>query len=251
MGNKKTGCSKCIDAPPLPFDVSMAFQPIVNLETGAVFAQEALVRGTQGEPASSIFAHVNEDNQYQFDQTCRVKAIEMASKVGVDTRLSINFMPNAVYRAETCIQTTLRAAAEFEFPLDKIVFEITEADRVPDKNHLRNIIDYYKQRGFMTAIDDFGAGYAGLNLLADFIPDLVKLDMELVRNIDQSPSRLAIGRHMIGLCHDLGIEVIAEGIESRAERDALSDLGIRLFQGYYFARPAFESIAEIDPVSLS
>lgn len=229
----------------------MAFQPIVDLDSGHTFAHEALVRGPNGEPASMVFAAVNESNQYRFDQTCRIKAIEIAARLKLQTLLSINFMPNAVYQAETCIQATLNAGKKYGFPVEKIIFEVTELDQVRDRDHLRNIVEYYKKTGMLTAIDDFGAGHSGLNLLADFVPDIVKLDMALIRNIDHSRSRLAIVKHMFGLCSDLGVKVIAEGVETREERDALAAFGITLFQGYLFARPAFEALPEVDPASLS
>src|SRR5690606_32276433 len=89
-------------------------------------------------------------------------------------------------------------------------------------------------------IDDFGAGFAGLNLLADFQPDIVKLDMALVRGIDQSLPRRAIVSGVVSICQQLGIGVIAEGIETRDEAQCLADLGIALMQGYWFARPQFE-----------
>lgn len=241
---QRAGCSHCRDLDALGFDISMAFQPIVELEDGTIFAQEALVRGPAGQPAGEIFARLSDENLYRFDQACRIKAIELAARLGLDTNLSINFMPNAVYRAESCIQATLSAAAEHGFPVERIIFEITEADRVDDRAHLRNIVQYYKQRGFRTAIDDFGAGYAGLNLLAEFVPDLVKLDMDLVRGIDGDRTRQAIVRHMVGLCMQLGVDVIAEGIETAAELSAVRDLGIRKVQGYLLARPGFETLPE-------
>ena len=248
--NAPAGCRLCMDAPPYPMDIAMAFQPIVSFSSGEIFAHEALVRGANGEPAGKVFAHLNEETLYQFDQTCRVTAIKDAARCGIDTDISINFMPNAVYRAETCIRRTLEAAAEVSFPLERIIFEVTESDEIPDRAHLRNILDYYKQRGFRTAIDDFGEGYAGLNLLAEFIPDLVKLDMALVRSIDSDTNRRTIVKHLVRLCRDLGIDVIAEGVETIDERNALLDLGVALFQGYLFARPAFQSSGSIDEASL-
>jgi EAL domain-containing protein (putative c-di-GMP-specific phosphodiesterase class I) len=206
-----------------------------------------LVRGTGGEPAGSVFERVNDDNRYQFDQSCRVRAIELAASLGVRSRLSINFMPNAVYRPEACIQTTLRAAEQFGFPVERIIFEVTEAEKVTDQGHLRDIVLHYQKQGFLTAIDDFGAGYAGLNLLADFVPDYVKLDMALVRDIDRDITRQAIVRGLMLMLTELDVGVIAEGIESREELACLSDLGLTLFQGYLLARPGFESLPE--PVS--
>lgn len=241
------GCSECLNGAGLDFDFTMAFQPIVDASTGGIFAYEALVRGMEGEGAGAVFAHVNDSNRYRFDQACRVKAIRLASELGMQSLLSINFLPNAVYRPDLCIRTTLNAAQEWDFPIDRIIFEVTEGERIDDQAHLRNIISYYKERGFRTAIDDFGAGYAGLNLLADFQSDIVKLDMALIRDIDKDRTRRAITRGILRMCSDLGIRVIAEGVETREEYLTLRDFGIDLFQGYYFARPAFQALAEVDP----
>lgn len=223
----------------------MAFQPIVDTRRKEVFAHEALVRGVNNEPAGKVFEHVNDGNRYRFDQACRVKAIELAAKLGVTSFVSINFMPNAVYRPELCIRATLEAADTYKFPIDQIIFEITEGEKIDDIPHLQEIIRHYQQRGFKTALDDFGAGYAGLNLLADLQTDLIKLDMALIRDIDKKKSRQAIVRGILGVCRDLGIKVIAEGIESREELIALEDLGVELFQGFLFARPAFRALAPV------
>jgi len=223
----------------------MAFQPIVNIKTREVFAYEALVRGKNNESAWSIIQQITEKNRYRFDQTCRIKAIKLASKLGISCFLSINFMPNAIYNPEMCIRTTLEAAKHFEFPIEKIIFECTEGEKIEDQIKLREIIEYYQQTGFKTAIDDFGAGYSGLNLLAEFQTDLVKLDMALIRDIDTHRSKLPIVRGMLQVCDDLGIEVIAEGIETCGEMRVLEDLGVKLFQGYYFAMPGFECLPAI------
>ncbi len=132
------------------------------------------------------------------------------------------------------------------FPLERIIFEVTEGERVEDGPWLAAILREYKRCGLLTAIDDFGAGYAGLTLLAGFQPDLIKIDMELVRNIDRSSSRQAIVRGMVRICADLGVKVIAEGIETAGERDFLSDAGIHLMQGYLFSRPVFQGVGTID-----
>lgn len=225
----------------------MAFQPIVGRRDGSVFAYEALLRGPEGEPAGALLSRVTDENRYAFDQACRVTAIELASRLGLPAtgaRLSINFLPNAVYRPETCIRATLAAAERVSFPLDQIVFEVTEGEKVEDKAHLAAIIDEYRRQGFGTAIDDFGAGYAGLNLLAEFQPDIIKIDMELTRHIDGNPVRRAIVESIMHVCRQLDLQVIAEGVETRAELDTLASLGIHLFQGFLFAKPGFESLPE-------
>ena len=239
----RAGCALCRDAEPLPFDFSYAFQPIVDIQAREVFAHEALVRGPAGEPADTVLSRVTAENRYSFDQACREKAIRTAAGLQLPSFLSINFLPNAIYRPEVCIRSTLQAAERYGFPVERIIFETVEGEQVSDGKWLAEILSEYKRIGFKTAIDDFGAGFAGLNLLADFHPDIVKLDMALIRGIDHSRSRRAIVAGVISMCDELDIEVIAEGIETADEARCLSDLGIRLMQGYWFGRPRFEHAA--------
>ncbi|WP_296573066.1 EAL domain-containing protein [Phreatobacter sp.] len=218
----------------------MAFQPIVNTVTGAVFAYEALVRGPAGEGAASVLGAVNETNRYAFDQQCRVKAIELAGRGAPGAaRLSINFMPNAVYEPRACIRLTLATAERVGFAPERIIFEFTENERI-ETAHLLNIVRTYKDIGFATAIDDFGAGHSGLTLLARFQPDIVKLDMDLIRDIDTDRAKRIMVRHMLAMLSDLGIVTICEGVETMGELAVLRDLGVELLQGYALARPAFE-----------
>ena len=231
----------------LGFDFSMAFQPIVNSTERAIFGYEALVRGPGDESAGAVFGMVEECDRYRFDQLCRRKAITVASRLGVGCRLCINLMPNALCRPEACVQMTLKAAAEHRFPPDRIVFEFTETEEIASVERVRKIVAHYKgaPRGFTTAIDDFGAGYAGLNLLADLRTDFVKVDMKLVRDIGASKARQAIVKGIVRICSELAVTVIAEGIESYEELSVLRSFGIELFQGYHFARPSFEALPEV------
>nr|WP_319528411.1 EAL domain-containing protein [Pseudomonas laurentiana] len=242
----KVPCQACKDGKKLDFDFSMAFQPIIDIRNNSVFAYEALVRGLDGSGAATILGNVNEENRYAFDQACRVKAVELAAKLQIPCFVSINFLPNAVYKAETCIRATLNAARRFGFPTERLIFEITENEELVDKEHLKSIIREYKLQGFKTAIDDFGAGYSGLNLLAEFQPDIIKLDMSLVRRICTDPVRQAIVKGILGVCQALNINVIAEGVETTAELQQLLALGINLYQGYLFARPEFETLPNVN-----
>lgn len=244
-------CEDCAKGVKLDFGFEYAYQPIVDLQQGNVYAHEALVRGPHGESAASVLAQVNEANRYRFDQACRVKAIKGASTLGIAENLSINFLPNAIYKPELCIRTTLEAARTHGFPLERIIFEVTEGERVEDGPWFASILREYQRCGFKTAIDDFGAGFAGLSLLADFQPDIIKIDMGLVRDVDKDAPRRAIVKHLVRMCEEMKILVIAEGIETRAERDALRDVGVYLMQGYFFARPAFQAVAVLDPQTLA
>lgn len=239
------GCGACRTGEELGFDFEYAYQPIVDVTTRTIYAHEALVRGPAGEGAYTILERVNDSNRYQFDQACRVKAIRGAAALGMQELLSINFLPNAVYQPEACIRTTLAAARECNFPLDHIIFEVTESEQVMDRAHLVNIFHEYRRFGFHTAIDDFGAGYAGLNLLSSFQPSLLKLDMDLIRGIDTSMPRQAIVKGVVSICEALGVRVLAEGVETAAERDHLREAGISLMQGYWFCRPAFKALGVI------
>ena len=243
------GCGECKNRDPLSFDFTFAYQPIVNLRRRVIVAHEALVRGLQGESAYSVLSRVTEANRYAFDQACRVEAIRGAAALGMNELLSINFLPNAVYRPAACIRSTLEAAREHHFPIEQIIFEVTEGEQVQDRAHLVDIFAEYRRFGFRTANDDFGAGYAGLTLLAEYQPHIVKIDMELVRNVEQSRAKQAIVRGIVAICRELGIEVLAEGIETVAERNFLSGLGIELMQGYLFCKPAFQALGVVDPAA--
>ncbi|OKH17912.1 diguanylate phosphodiesterase [[Limnothrix rosea] IAM M-220] len=241
-------CSACADSVGLDFDFTMAFQPIVNTKNQEIFAYEALVRGINNEPAGVVFEQVNGDNLYRFDQCCRTKAIKLAADLSMPTLLSINFMPNAVYQPELCIRTTLNAAETYGFPIENIIFEITESEKVEDLEHLKKIVAYYRDRGFKTAIDDFGAGYAGLNLLSEIRTDIVKLDMALIRNINEDLVRQVIIKGVLQVCQDLQTTVIAEGVETKEELVTLQSFGIDLFQGYLFAKPLFQRLTAVDKI---
>lgn len=239
-----SGCEGC-RRDSAQFDIAMAFQPIVDVVTGTAWGYEALVRGPAGQGAGEVLSAVTADNRYAFDQQCRVAAITQAVDAGImetDARLSINFLPNAVYSPLACIQLTLKTAAAVGFPTDRLIFEFTENEEMADTAHVANIIATYKRMGFATALDDFGAGHAGLSLLARLQTDIVKLDMELIRGIDKSLPRRMIVEGVIAMFVRMGILVVAEGVEIEEEYSVLRDMGVRYMQGYLLARPAFKAL---------
>jgi EAL domain-containing protein (putative c-di-GMP-specific phosphodiesterase class I) len=240
-------CKGCRAGTGFPLEIRTAFHPIVDLETGRPFAYEALVRGAAGEGAGSILAQVTEENRYAFDQKCRVAAIKEAVAAGIldtEARLSINFLPNAVYSPMACIQLTLQTARETGFPPDRLIFEFTENERI-DSDHLRSIVKAYRALGFATAIDDFGAGHAGLGLLANLQTDMLKIDMELVRGIESSLPRGLIVGAIANLCEKMKITVIAEGVETPEELEAVRGLGIRYVQGFIFGQPEIGKLPQV------
>lgn len=235
-------CAGCRDGAAFHLPFSMAFQPVIDIDARQIKSYEALVRGPGGESAGQILSQVTPETRYAFDQACRVRAIELAAAAGLDRRLNINFLPNAVYDPQACIRLTLAAADRVGLALDRITFEIVEDERIGDVPHLKGIVDEYRRCGFRIALDDFGAGFSGLNVLNDLQPDAVKLDMALVRAIDTDRRKRTITLGMIAVCQDLGIDVVAEGVERIEELAVLRDAGVRLFQGYLLARPCFERL---------
>ncbi|WP_022722037.1 EAL domain-containing protein [Rhodopseudomonas sp. B29] len=240
-------CAGCQDGISVPFEMKMAFQPIVDLSAQRVWGYEALVRGPNGEPAGMILSQVTDEMRYRFDQAARVLAIETAGRLFNDpcARLSINFMPNAVYEPSACIQKSLAAAKRAQFPHRNLMFEFTENERMTDVAHVNKIIEAYRALGFLTALDDFGAGYAGLGLLAKLQPDLIKIDMEVLRDIHLNRAKQVIVAGLVGIARELDIRVLAEGVENEQECTVLRAAGISLFQGYHFAKPALMALPEV------
>jgi EAL domain-containing protein (putative c-di-GMP-specific phosphodiesterase class I) len=227
-------------SPSLAPAFSYAFQPIVDTVAREVFSYEALIRGPANEAAFRILELVPDDLKHQFDQDSRIEAINLAARIGLQCNLNLNFLPRSLELCADAIGNTCRAAAENFLPLERIILEVTEGEVIDDHSHFASLLNEYRGMGIKLAIDDFGAGYSGLNLLAEFQPDHVKIDMNLVRGIEKHGPRQAIVRGIVQVCGDLGIDVIAEGIETLQEFRWFEDHGIRLFQGYLFAKPAFE-----------
>lgn len=224
---------------------SYAFQPIVDVVERKVFSYEALIRGPAGEPAFQVLSQVPELLRHAFDEDSRVAAIELAARLGVRCHLNLNLLPQGLYASDSSITRTLQAAERHGIPIDRVILEVTEGEVIDDYAQLGRRLNQYRGLGLKVAIDDFGAGYSGLNMLADFQPDQIKIDMNLVRGIERHGPRQAIVRAIAQVCGDLGIDVIAEGVESVEEYAWFVETGVRLFQGYLFARPGFECLPPV------
>lgn len=235
--------SFCPDRPALA--TAMAFQPIMDVRTGHAIAYEALVRGPKGEGSAEILAQVTPDTRHAFDQQCRVMAMEGAVAAGIlngGARLSINFLPDTIYSPLACLEPTLDTARRLNLPCERLIFEFSEHAETGGAAHLKTILDTYHHMGFGTAIDDFGAGHAGLSLLAEVTTDYIKLDMALIRGIDAAMPRRMIVDGVVRMAEKMGISVIAEGVETLREYDTLSALGVHYMQGYLIARPGFRCL---------
>src|ERR1700690_1082220 len=229
------------------FYFTFAFQPIVNASTREIVSFEALVRGPGGEPSAEVFAQVPRENLYRFDQACRMKAIHLAKRLKIHTSLNINLFPNAINRTGLNIRATLQASQKENFPVENIIFEISEAEKLENYPRVIEIFKSYQDFGFQTAIDDFGTGYSGLRMLAEYQPNYIKLDRNLIADIHEDHVKQTIVKGVGDICKQLSIEMMAEGVESAEEYQWLREVGINIFQGFYFARPSFESLIDVHP----
>lgn len=230
---------------------TFAFQPIVDTHTRTAYSHEALVRGLDNEPAYQVLQRYSGDRMPAFDAACRAKAIEVAARVGVNTNLNLNFLPSAAFKLAIGLDSTIEAANQHGFPLDRIIMEATEGEAISNPTRFATVVNEYRRAGVRLAIDDFGAGYAGLSLLSEFQPDIVKLDMALVRGIESDGPRQAIVRAIAQVCVDLGIDFVIEGVETINEFSWFNDLGVHLYQGFLFAKPMFEAMPSFHIPELS
>lgn len=222
---------------------TFAFQPIVDMSSREVVSYEALVRGAKEESAALVLAGLSDGPLHLFDIEARRKAINLAATLGIQCALNLNLLPKSVEEfGELAMADTVEKAAMHGIPLKRIMLEVTETETIANYTRFVKWAHQGRALGVKFAIDDFGSGYSGLNLLAEFQPDAIKLDMMLVRDISTRGPRQAIVRGIIRTCDDLGIDIVAEGVETLDEYEWLLGEGITLFQGYLFAPPAFEAL---------
>ncbi|HEY4199608.1 MAG TPA: EAL domain-containing protein [Devosiaceae bacterium] len=227
-------------------EFTMAFQPIVDTRAeNPIFAYEALVRGPAGEGADAIFAAVPETSLIAFDALCRSRAIEIAASLGLTANLSVNVSAPAISDRHYGLHTSFKTARQVGWPIERLIFEMTEHNPVKDFHRLGRWVEAARSRNVTIAIDDFGAAYAGLNTLLLLRPQMIKLDLALIRGIDTDRGRQALVKGLLDACTCLGCSVVAEGVETAAEFSTLSRLGITLMQGYFFAMPALASFPQI------
>lgn len=182
---------------------------------------------------------------FNLDRQCRETAIKTSAVKNINKNIFINFQPSSIYNPEFCLRDTVKWANQLEFDPSTIVFEVVETDKVESIEHLINIQNFYKQKGFRTALDDVGSGYSSLNLFASLHPDIIKIDMELVRDVHKSDVKKSVARALIGMAKDAGCRVLAEGIENADECEWFIQAGVDYLQGYYFGRPSAEPVRRI------
>lgn len=225
----------------------VAFQPIVSASAFGVviYGYEALARDAGGRVPEILIRSRFSEDYYKMDFDCRILAIKTAHKLGLAGNLSLNITPGAVCHADFGVEQTLRFADDIGFPRDWIIFEITEREPIDDYRPIRKCLDRIRENGVRISLDDFGAGFNGLNTLLELRPDVVKVDMGLIRKIENDNDRKAL---LNGICTGgglLGMRMVAEGVETLGAVSTLTEFNIDLMQGYYFARPQMDTLPRI------
>ena len=227
------------------YPVNFAFQPIVNPISKLVTSAEALLRGPNSESPLSILSQYSGIDLYQFDLESKQYALLIAADMGLPCRISLNLLPMSLIMVPDAVDFLLDTIESLGLSSEQIVVEITEEEAITNYDAFFGAITRLRGAGIKVAIDDFGAGYAGLSLLAEFQPDKVKIDRKLIQGIQTNGPRQAIVRAIVECCYSLGISVIAEGVEEAAEVQWLLAAGVSKFQGFYFARPSLNSFPQI------
>jgi len=217
-------------------EFSFAFQPIVDGPAGRAVGYEALIRGHQREPAAAVLNRVPLPDVADFDEDARRVAIALAARLGLKGRLHLNVMPLAN------LDSTLDTAQRCGLAPNQLVLELKHEASIADPGATAQWLQRYREQGALISIDDFGSGHAGLSLLDHYQPDLISLSTWLVRDIESHGPRQAILRGLMQTCGDLGIDIVAKGVESHAEYSFLRNEGLTLFQGFLLAKPGFEAL---------
>jgi len=214
----------------------MAYQPIVRVADRALFGYEALMRTREAalpHPGAVLEAAERLGRVHELGAHVRSCAAEPIGGAHPEAVLFVN-----LHASELGDDALLSRDAPLSRIATRVVLEVTERASLEGVDDVRGRVRALRELGFRVAIDDLGAGYAGLTSFTLLEPEVVKLDMELVRGIDSHRTKRSIVTSMVTLCHDMGATVVAEGVETPAERDALVDLGCDLLQGYLLAKPA-------------
>jgi len=213
----------------------IAYQPIISWSTRSLFAYEALVRNEEPalrSPGDLFDAAERLGRLHELGQTIRERVADTIRDIPATGLVFVN-----VHTADLHDESLFHPSSPLSTYASRVVLEITERAALDQVKDLMSRMAQLRKMGYRIAVDDLGAGYAGLTSFAQLEPEVVKVDMSLVRGVDSSPTKQKLLGSIIGLCRDLQIQIIAEGIETEAERDTLIRLGGDLCQGYLFAHP--------------
>ncbi len=222
--------------------IKTVFQPIIDLQTGEVYAYECLSRidgkSRFSGPEPLFEAAARCSLTEELETFCRTRAIGTAQRMGIATRLTLNVSPDLFQGNDDRGAHTLHQDKALFALRERIVLELTEKCIVQDGERLKKTLNFFRNEGFQIAIDDLGAGYAGLRMLAELTPAMVKIDRFLISHIAESTKKRMLVESLVSFCHKINAQVVAEGIETADDLEVILSMSIDLAQGFYLGRPA-------------
>ena len=228
--------------------LDIAFQPILNMHTGKIYAVEALLRNFRDAGFKSIFdvfdTAYDENILYAFDILLREKTFKKFTTIQNYEEIKLFYnLDNRLFEMDDFSGGNTNAMLKkFKIKKENICFEISERHEISNNSTMEKILTHYRDENFFVAIDDFGTGYAGFKLLFDSAPDILKIDRYLLENIDKSMKKQLMLRSITNLAIQLGIQVLAEGVETKGELLVCKEIGCHLVQGYLVQHPTKKSL---------
>ncbi len=226
------------------------FQPIIDLTQRKIIGYEALIRGPEDSTLHSplnLFETAERCGlSTKLEFMCREVTIKRYANLKLKEKLFINVSPSVLLEPEFKTGETLRFLDKFGVDPHCIIIELTEQQPTDDYNLMREAVNHYRSMGFQIALDDLGAGYSGLRLWSELLPEYVKIDKHFISGLHNDPIKFNFVRSIQGIASSLNCHVIAEGIETEEEFIAAKKLGISHAQGYYFARPTAIPTTNLD-----
>lgn len=223
-------------------DINTVFQPIVSLENASIIGYEALSRGpadSELHAPNQLFAAAEKCNRlWELESLCRKRAIQKSINIENNKFLFLNVDPMIFKDEKFKKGFTKEFLQSYNISPDSIIFEITEKTAIEDYNSFRSALANYINQGYKIAIDDTGAGYSGMKTLLETKPHYIKIDIDLVRDIDKDSFKQALMKAFVAFSEASNMKIIAEGIETEEELITLINLGVYAGQGYYMQRPA-------------
>lgn len=221
--------------------INTVFQPIISLKDGSILGYEALSRGPENSilfsPDKLFNAAERFNKLWDLEMLCSTKAIEKAAKMDKDKLLFINVSPMIINDSKFNKGFSKMLLMKNKISSETVVFEITERTSIKDYKSFRDILNNYIDHGYKIAIDDVGSGYSGLKTIAGTKPNYIKIDMDIIRDIDKDSFKQAIIKNFVSLAQNTNFKIIAEGIETEAELNTLIKLGVYAGQGFFLQKP--------------
>ncbi|HIP54105.1 MAG TPA: GGDEF domain-containing protein [Sulfurimonas autotrophica] len=223
--------------------LDVAFQPIINIHTGKIYGVEALLRNFQDVGFKSIFSLFDtvykEKLLYSFDLALREKAFKKYTQIKGYKNIKLFYnLDNRLFEMDNySTGNTTELLKELNIRKENICFEISERQKIVNEHDLERVLQHYKSEDFSIAIDDFGVGHSGYKLFYDSTPDIIKIDRFFLQGLEKNMKKKLMVRNITHLAIQLGIKVIAEGIETKAEYLTCKDIGCHLAQGYFIQKP--------------